>query len=151
MESATRITVRAAEPSDEPAWRMLWAEYCNFYQTAVAEEVTQATWRRILDPALPMIGRVAERDGVVIGFSNSILHEGTWTADPICYLEDLFVAAEARGSGAGRALMQDIVDLARASGWSPLYWHTQAGNAAARRLYDQFLEADDFVRYRLFL
>jgi hypothetical protein len=39
--------------------------------------------------------------------------------------------------------------MARQCGWSRLYWHTRAENAAARRLYDSFVEADDFVRYRL--
>jgi hypothetical protein len=45
-------------------------------------------------------------------------------------------------------LIQDLLDLARARHWSRLYWHTRAGNPA-RRLYDDFAEADDFVRYRV--
>ena len=109
------------------------------------------TWRRILDPASPILGRLAERDGVVVGFSISVLHEGTWTLAPVCYLEDLFVDPAARGEGAGRVLLQDLVDLGRARGWSRLYWHTRADNLIARRLYDSFGSADDFVRYRLFL
>ncbi|HEY8263776.1 MAG TPA: GNAT family N-acetyltransferase, partial [Methyloceanibacter sp.] len=36
-------------------------------------------------------------------------------------------------------------------GWSRLYWHTRESNVAARRLYDKFAKADDFVRYRLVL
>ena len=40
------------------------------------------------------------------------------------------------------------MDLAKARGWSRLYWHTQAKNPA-RSLYDKFAVADDFVRYRL--
>jgi hypothetical protein len=28
-----------------------------------------------------------------------------------------------------------------------LYWHTRGNNATARRLYDTFIPADDFVRY----
>jgi len=39
--------------------------------------------------------------------------------------------------------------MASHCGWSRLYWHTRAGNLAARRLYDAFVQADDFVRYRL--
>ena len=48
-------------------------------------------------------------------------------------------------------MIEDLIALARARGWSRLYWHTQAGNVPARRLYDSFVRADDFVRYRLFL
>jgi GNAT superfamily N-acetyltransferase len=81
----------------------------------------------------------------------SVIHPGSWTLQPICYLEDLFVDPQARGRGIGRALIDDLVALARARGWSRLYWHTKASNETARRLYDRYVAADDFVRYRLFL
>jgi len=47
--------------------------------------------------------------------------------------------------------VQDLVDRGRKEGWGYLYWHTQAGNATARRLYDTFTLADDFVKYRVSL
>jgi len=80
-----------------------------------------------------------------------VVHQGSWTLDPICYLEDLFVAPKARGNGIGSALVADLLARAKERGWSRLYWHTQQGNAPARRLYDEFAVADDFVRYRLTL
>jgi hypothetical protein len=46
-------------------------------------------------------------------------------------------------------LIADLIERAKSNGWSRLYWHTRAGNPA-RRLYDEFIQADDFVRYRLF-
>jgi GNAT superfamily N-acetyltransferase len=141
------INVRAATHADEPRWRELWAGYNAFYEAKIPESITQATWRRILDPAAPILGRVAEADGRVVGFSNSVLHETTWTTTPICYLEDLFVEAAMRGNGVGRMLLQDLVVLARQHGWSTLYWHTRSNNTTARRLYDTFSPADDFVRY----
>ena len=141
------ITVRAATAADEPGWRELWAGYNAFYVATVLEPITQSTWRRVLDPAAPVLGRVAESDGRVVGFSNSVLHESTWAAAPICYLEDLFVDPAVRGKGVGRLLLQDLVELARQSGWPTLYWHTRGSNATARRLYDTFTSADDFVRY----
>lgn len=135
---------------DEQAWRRLWASYNAFYEAAVPEIVTARTWRRILDPACPIFCRLVTLDGKIVGFSNSVIHEGTWTTAPICYLEDLFVDQECRGRGVGRLLIQDLLDRARSKGWSRLYWHTRAGNPA-RRLYDEFVKADDFVRYRLLL
>jgi GNAT superfamily N-acetyltransferase len=98
-----------------------------------------------------MIGRIAERNARVVGFSVSVLHESSWTSSPTCYLEDLFVDPTLRGAGLGRALVQDLIDLGRARGWARLYWHTQADNERARRLYDSFVEADTFVRYRVTL
>ncbi len=99
------ITVRAAARLDEPRWRELWSGYNAFYKEDVPEAVTQSTWRRILNPAVPVLGRVAELDGRVVGFSNSVLHESTWLAAPICSLEDLFVDQSVRGCGVGRMLL----------------------------------------------
>ena len=114
---------------------------------SIAEAVTARTWQRILDPASPIFARLAVVDDAVIGFSISVLHDSTWTIAPVCYLEDLFVAPEFRGRGFGRMLIADLVDRAKSNGWSRLYWHTRASNPA-RRLYDEFAKADDFVRYR---
>jgi GNAT superfamily N-acetyltransferase len=98
-----------------------------------------------------MFGRLAEWQGVVVGFTVCVLHPGSWTLTPVCYLEDFFVDPGIRGQGIGRALIEDLLSTAQRRGWSPVYWHTRRSNEAARRLYDKFAEADDFVRYRIFL
>jgi GNAT superfamily N-acetyltransferase len=143
--------IRDAKAADEASWRRLWAGYCGFYRSVVLPQVTDATWRRILDPGASIFGRIAEQDGAVVGFANCVMHEGTWASGSICYLEDLFVDPKVRGQGVGRLLLQDLVDLGKSRGWEYLYWHTQAGNATARRLYDRFAAVDDFVKYRVAL
>jgi GNAT superfamily N-acetyltransferase len=146
--SGQTVLIRDPLSADEAAWRELWSGYNAFYQTAVPEAVTARTWQRMLDPAAPVFGRLTIVDDRVAGFSICVLHEGTWVIAPICYLEDLFVAPQFRGRGAGRMLIADLVDRAKTKGWSRLYWHTRETNPA-RRLYDEFAKADDFVRYRL--
>ena len=159
------LFVRDPVPTDEVAWRELWSQYNLFYEVNIPETVTARTWQRILDPASAIFGRLAIADNKVIGFSVSVLHESTWTIAPTCYLEDLFVrpehrkrrigitlmqrlvVTEFRGHGCGRLLIADLVDRAKSNVWSRLYWHTRANNPA-RRLYDEFANADDFVRYR---
>lgn len=145
------LEIRAAEPGDEWRWRELWDEYLHFYRQQLDEATIDATWRRLLDPGSGMFCRVAVSGGVVVGFAIGVLHQGTWTPAPICYLEDLYVETASRGIGIGHALIDDLLALARQNGWSRLYWHTQADNVAARALYDRFAPADGFVRYRLFL
>src|SRR5262249_32064249 len=102
------LVIRDPAPHDEGAWRALWAGYCAFYETSVAEAVTAGTWTRILTPGSPLFGRIAEWKGEGAGFTVSVLHQGSWTLDPICYLEDLFVAPKARGHGIGRELIADL-------------------------------------------
>lgn len=150
MGKGAGVMIRDLEAADEAAWRHLWAGYVAFYEASVPEAVTAHTWSRILDPAAPLLGRIALVAGRPAGFSLSVLHEGTWARDQVCYLEDLFVDPDVRGRGVGRDLIQDLVDLGHARGWATLYWHTRTDNPA-RRLYDSFLPADDFVRYRLHL
>ena len=142
------MIIRDPLPEDEAAWKRLWSGYNAFYETRVDDAVTERTWQRILDPSSAIFARLAAHNDDIVGFSVCVLHEGTWTVEPICYLEDLFVGPNWRGKGAGRLLIQDLVDRARARHWSRLYWHTRAGNPA-RRLYDDFAKADDFVRYRM--
>lgn len=143
----TSPLIRAASPSDETVWRQLWREYCDFYAASVPDEVTGRTWQRILDPDSAVMCIVAEVDGQVRGFANCVVHENTWESQPVCYLEDLFVAASVRGQGVGHALIEWLRNAMRAEGWARLYWMTREDNAQARRLYDKFTQADGFVRY----
>lgn len=145
------VVIRDAAPADELAWRQLWAGYVEFYETQVAEIVTASTWARGLDPESGVLIRIATIEDLAVGFTASVLHPGTWALEPVCYLEDLFVDHTARRRGVGSRLIQDLIDQGKARGWARLYWHTRAGNAAARDIYDKFCGADDFVRYRMAL
>ena len=148
---APALVIRDPRPGDEAAWRLLWSGYIAFYESEVSEAVTAATWQRLFMPGSGLFGRIAECDGAVAGFTISVVHPGTWALAPRCYLEDLFVDPNMRGRGLGRALIEDLIALARERGWSQIYWHTREGNATARLLYDRFAKADDFVRYRILL
>lgn len=66
---------------------------------------------------------------------------------PVCYLQDLYVAEEARGLGAGRALITAVADAARDANACRLYWLTHEGNSTARALYDRVGSCKGFVRY----
>lgn len=140
-------TIRAAIPADEAVWRTLWAGYCDHSGVKLAAQVTDRTWKRILDPDSAVMCMVAEVDGQVYGFANCVVHEGTWETQALCYLEDLFVLPSARGHGLGRALIEWLRNAMRAEGWARLYWMAKEDNASARKLYDHFVQADGFVRY----
>jgi GNAT superfamily N-acetyltransferase len=128
----------------------MWEAYCAFYETDVPPRVTAATWARILDPASAVNAAIAcAGNGGAVGFANYVVHPYTWSERPACYLEDLFVAPEARGRGVGHALIEHLLELGRSSGWGRLYWMTREDNRDARRLYARFGERDDFVRYVL--
>jgi GNAT superfamily N-acetyltransferase len=116
------IPVRSATAENRQVWFGLWRVYCEFYRTSVPDSVSEATWERLMNPAQPMMCLLACDDGgEVIGFANAVLHLNTWTTKRICYLEDLFVALEKRGEGAGRALIQALAQRGRDENWFRIY------------------------------
>ncbi len=143
------LVIRDATAADEAAWRGLWDQYLAFYKVDLAEDVTAHTWARILDPSSRVAMRVAEVEGTLAGFAIHHFHDSTWVKTPDCYLEDLFLDATYRGQGIGRALIDDLIAITKAMGWSRLYWHTDRDNATARKLYDTYAPEDGHVRYRL--
>jgi GNAT superfamily N-acetyltransferase len=144
----TKLIVRPAQAEDAQAWCALWRGYCAELDGEVSDEITEGVWQRILAPEEPIWCLVACRtDGEPIGLANYVLHPHTWGLRPVCYLEDLFVASEARGSGAGRALIEALVTLGKQHGWRRIYWHTNFDNYRARALYDRFAQRTDYVRY----
>ncbi len=140
--------VRPLAAADEAAWRPLWRGYLAFYETDLPEEIYATSFARLVDPAVTdYSGLVAEADGRPVGIAHYIFHRHGWRIEPVCYLQDLFVAPQARGTGAGRALIEGVYAAADAAGAPAVYWLTQAENATARRLYDRIGRATSFIKY----
>lgn len=143
------MNIRLARPDDRAAWEPLWAGYLEFYNSELPRAVTDTTWARFHDPAEPMTCLVAEdENGALIGFTHLVFHRGTWSIGDFCYLEDLFVAEQARGRGAARALIEAVYDLGDQRGAERVYWLTHQTNTVARRLYDQVARHLGFIQYR---
>ena len=142
-------SVREARATDRALWEELWAGYLTFYESTLAPDVTQTTWRRLLDANEPMQALVAEDEtGALIGFTHVVFHRGTWSIGDFCYLEDLFVAPTARKQGVARALIEAVYALADQRGAGRVYWLTHESNTTARALYDQVARNLGFIQYR---
>jgi len=60
---------------------------------------------------------IAEQAGRAIGFALFFPNYSTWEGRPGLYVEDLFVAEEARGTGAGVALLAALARIAHERDW----------------------------------
>lgn len=144
--------VRPVARADHDRWLPLWHGYNAFYgrsgPTALAPEITAATWERFFDPYEPMFALVAEQDGILLGLTHYLLHRSTTSLLPSLYLQDLFTTAEARGKGVGRALIEAVYDAARAQGLPRVYWQTHETNETAMKLYDRIADKSGFLVYR---
>jgi GNAT superfamily N-acetyltransferase len=87
-------------------------------------------------------------DSRLVGIAQYLFHRSCWTIGDYCYLQDLFVLPEARGLGAGRALIEAVEQAARAHGASRIHWLTKEDNHAARALYDKLADRSGFIQYR---
>lgn len=134
---------------DERAvWDELWTAYLDFYNTTITQEAKSVTWARLHDPNEPMHLLAASLAGKVVGIAHYLYHRSCWTAGDYCYLQDLFVTAEARGKGVGAELIRGVEAIARASGASRIYWLTKEDNVSARALYDKLADRSGFIQYR---
>jgi GNAT superfamily N-acetyltransferase len=143
--------VRLIRRDDYPQWRPLWDGYNAFYgrsgPTALDERVTVQTWERFFDAAESVNALVAELDGRIVGIAHFLFHRSTSRLADVCYLQDLFTEEACRGQGVGRALIQLVLDTAKAAGSSRVYWTTQATNVAGRALYDKMADHRGFIVY----
>jgi len=86
---------------------------------------------------------VAERAGALVGMA--VTYDILWTYERKLRvsLKELFVAKSARGSGAGRALMDAVVEYARRQGASGVHWTVMRGNTPAEAFYTNLGGAPD--------
>jgi GNAT superfamily N-acetyltransferase len=113
--------------------------YCDFYEVTPSDDDLMALSRTLMaDPereGLQLIAR--NEDGNAVGFATIYWSWATTAARRIGVMNDLFVAAEARGSGAAEALIEGCRDECRRRGASRLTWQTAPDNERAQRVYDR--------------
>jgi GNAT superfamily N-acetyltransferase len=141
--------IRALTADDRAAWEPLWQGYLTFYETVLPPATTDTTWARFMDPGEAMFALGAFMDGRLVGIAHYLFHRTAWAIGDNCYLQDLFVAPEARGHGIGRALIAAVAERARQANAARVYWHTHETNATARALYDRVGRLSGFIQYRI--
>jgi len=145
---AGAMIIRPIGEDERAEWNPLWDGYLAFYKTALTQDVSDLAWSRFHDPDETMFALGGYVDGQLAGFAHYLFHRSTWAPKRYCYLEDLFVADDARGHGLGRALIEAVYQKAEAAGASRVYWLTQSNNETARALYDKVADNLGFIQYR---
>jgi ribosomal protein S18 acetylase RimI-like enzyme len=145
------LQIKPLTAGDHANWLPLWLGYQAFYKTAIPAATSELTWQRFLDPGEPMFAALAWQDGVAIGMVHWIFHRSCWTSGDYCYLQDLYVDENVRGSGAGRALIEHVYAAAKAAGASRVHWLTREDNTRARLLYERIATHSGFTQYRQLL
>ena len=114
-------------------WLPLWQENC-LHQ--IDDETTTETWRRLCSKNEPVWGLgVFDNDDNLQGFLHYILHHTTGFKEPACYMQDVFIAPNARLQGLAKRLIWELHDMGKTEKWARIYWFAQKNDIAAQNLY----------------
>ena len=149
MTAEGAIVVRPVAEGDHDAWARLYRGYRDFYGKPHSDAVYATVWGRLRDPQHETRGLVAERDGELLGIGHFRRFARPIDGAYGIYLDDLFTAPEARGAGAGGAILRRLAEIARDEDATVVRWITAESNATARSLYDRVAKQTPWVTYDL--
>ena len=134
------ISVWRAEPHEAEAVARLIVDFRDHLglDWPSANAFLAGVERLIEDPHSAFVLAAPDEDSPPAGVAQVRFRYGLWWAADDCHLEDLFVRADARGGGVGRALVQGVVDLARERGCRRVELDVNEANAAALAVYESF-------------
>jgi GNAT superfamily N-acetyltransferase len=132
------IAVRPARPADAGVIVGFIRSLAEYERLLHEVRITEADVAAALfAPAPRAFCDIAEADGAPVGFAFWFYSYSTFEGRFGIYLEDIFVAPAARGTGAGLALMRRLSERCRDEGLARLEWQVLDWNAAAIGFYDR--------------
>jgi GNAT superfamily N-acetyltransferase len=149
---STDLRVRAAERADVPFIVECIRALADYEK--LTHECTPDSARLIehLFGERPYVeALIAEREGRKVGYALVFYSYSTFLTAPGLFLEDLFVLPEERGRGAGKALLDGVVEMARERGCERVEWSVLDWNEPAIRFYEAYgaRPQDAWTVYRL--
>jgi GNAT superfamily N-acetyltransferase len=148
-----QLTIRQAEWEDLHALAGLMKEYItDFYGAPEPPEENLQALIQMLAGGTGGTQWVAVSGGSLIGFATLYYTYSTLRASRIAVLNDFYLVAEARGSGAAKQLFEACADFCREQGFPVMSWETAKDNYRAQRFYEQMGgQTGDWLNYSLTL
>ena len=131
------MRITPVDASDLPELLPLVRAYCDFYQVTPSDrELLELSRALLADPQREGLQLLARDDtGRAVGFATLYWSWQTLAAARVGVMNDLFVAAEARGLGVAEGLIAACVERCREHGATRLVWQTANDNHRAQAVY----------------
>jgi GNAT superfamily N-acetyltransferase len=132
-----RLVIRPAVPADTGlifGFIRALAEYEKLLHEVTATEADVA--RDLFGDHPRLFCDIAEADGAPVGFAVWFYNYSTFMGRHGIWLEDLFVVPQARGLGAGKALLRGLARRCEAERLTRLEWAVLDWNAPSIAFYD---------------
>ena len=131
------VTIRAASPADSGLIYGFIRDLADYEKLLHEVAATQDDIvRDLFGPAPRAFCDIAEADGAPVGFALWFYNYSTFRGRHGIYLEDLFVVPQARGLGAGKALLRRLAQRCQDEGLARLEWSVLDWNAPSIAFYD---------------
>ncbi len=131
------VTIRPARPGEAVLVLRFVRELAEYEGLLGHVEADEATLDALLfGPDPRAFSDIAEANGEPVGFAFWFYTVSTFKGRCGMYLEDLYVRPEARGRGAGRALLSKLAERCVEQGLCQLEWSVLDWNAPAIGFYD---------------
>ncbi|HEU0124337.1 MAG TPA: GNAT family N-acetyltransferase [Bryobacteraceae bacterium] len=146
------IVLRAAIPADVPQILRFIQGLAEYEKLSHACQATEEGLLATLFGPRPFAEvLLAEVEGAAVGFALYFYNYSTFRAKPGIYLEDLYVLPERRGSGVGKALLQELARVAVQRGCARLEWSVLDWNEPAIAFYRSLgaEPQEEWTTYRL--
>lgn len=133
----SHLSIRPARAGDAALVLRFIRDLAEYEKLLHEVKTTEADVEAILfGPAPRAFADIAELDGEPVGFALWFYSVSTFEGRHGIYLEDLYVSAERRGVGAGKALLANLARRCRDEGLARLEWAVLDWNAPSIAFYD---------------
>ena len=152
----SELRIREATPDDVAPIHQFIVDLAVYEKEPDAVDATEQDIHDSLFCEQPKVfGLICERGTAdaaePVGFALYFYNYSTWVGRHGIYLEDLYVSPDARGLGAGKALLKAIARIALDSGCGRYEWSVLKWNTPSIEFYEACgaVALDEWVGYRM--
>jgi len=147
-----KITIRKAKKSDIPDILMLIKELAEYEKLLHEVVTTEEQLEKVIFGEQKFVEvLIAEVDGKLAGQTIFFHNFSTFVGRPGLYIEDLYVRPDFRGNGIGKALLKEVINLAKERNCGRVEWVVLDWNKPAIYFYKSIgaKPLDEWTIFRL--